>query len=55
MVSRGLYHFSQAYHRGLANDPIEYLARKASALAIIKAKRPKSLDTVRLLTNQIKP
>jgi len=55
MVYRGLYHFSQAYSRGLANDPIEYLARKASALAIIKAKRPKSLDTIRLLTNQIKP
>ncbi|MCW3095564.1 MAG: family transposase [Chthonomonadaceae bacterium] len=55
MVYRGLYHFSQAYSRGLADDPIEYLARKASALAIIKAKRPKSLDTVRLLTNQIKP
>lgn len=54
MVYRGLYHFSQAYHRGLADDPIEYLARKASALAIIKAKRPKSLDTVRLLTNQLK-
>ena len=55
MVYRGLYHFSQAYHRGVATDPVEYLARKASALAIIKAKRPKSLDTVRLLTNQIKP
>jgi hypothetical protein len=55
MVYRGLYHFSQAYHRGLADDPITYLARKASALAIIKAQRPKSLDTVRLLTNQLKP
>ena len=54
MVYRGLYHFSQAYQRGLADDPIEYLARKASALAIIKAQRPKSLDTVRLLTNQLK-
>ncbi len=55
MVYRGLYHFSQAYCRGTADDPIEYLARKASALAIIKAQRPKSLDTVRLLTNQLKP
>jgi hypothetical protein len=55
MVYRGLYHFSQAYHRGVARDPIEYLARKASVLDIIKAKRPKSLDTVRLLTNQLKP
>ena len=48
MVYRGLYHFSQAYYRGLANDPIEYLARKASALSIIKAKRPKSLTRLRL-------
>jgi hypothetical protein len=55
MVYRGLYHFSQAYHRGLADDPVMYLARKASELAILKAKRPKSLDSVRLLTNQLKP
>jgi hypothetical protein len=54
MVYRGLYHFSQAYHRGNAHEPVEYLARKASELAIIKAERPKSLDIVRLLTNQIK-
>jgi hypothetical protein len=54
MVYRGLYHFSVAHQRGLAHDPIEYLARKVSALAILKAKRPKSLDTVRLLTNQLK-
>jgi hypothetical protein len=55
MVYRGLYHFSQASHRGLADDPVRYLARKASELAILKAKRPKSLDSVRLLTNQLKP
>jgi hypothetical protein len=55
MVYRGLYHFSQAYQRGTATDPVEYLARKASVLAIIKAKRPKSLDTIRLLTSQLKP
>ena len=55
MVYRGLYHFSQAYHRGDADDPVTYLARKSSDLSIIKAKRPKSLDAVRLLTNQIKP
>ncbi len=54
MVYRGLYHFSQAYQRGLADDPVTYLARKARVLAIIKAQRPKSLDAIRLLTNQIK-
>jgi hypothetical protein len=54
MVYRGLYHFSQAYHRGQATDPAKYLAQKASELAIVKAQRPKSLDTVRLLTNQLK-
>lgn len=54
MVYRGLYHFSQAYQRGRANDPVRYLAQKASVLSIIKAKRPKSLDSVRLLTNQLK-
>jgi hypothetical protein len=55
MVYRGLYHFSQAYARGRATDPVVYLAQKASELAILKAKRPKSLDSVRLLTNQLKP
>ena len=54
MVYRGLYHFSQAYQQGRADDPVAYLARKASVLSIIKAKRPKSLDSVRLLTNQLK-
>ena len=54
MVYRGLYHFSQAYHKGRADDPIEYLARKARELAIIKTKRPKSLDAIALLTNQLK-
>jgi len=54
MVYRGLYHFSQAYQRGLADDPIEYLARKASASGDNQGPRPKSLDTVRLLTNQLK-
>lgn len=39
MVYRGLYHFTQAYHRGEATDPVEYLAAKASELAILKRKR----------------
>ncbi len=54
MVYRGLYHFSQAYHKGRADDPIKYLAKKARELAILKTKRPKSLDAVALLTNQLK-
>jgi hypothetical protein len=41
MVYRGLYHFTQAYHRGDANDPVAYLAANAATLAIIKRKRKK--------------
>lgn len=40
MVYRGLYHFTQARHKGKADDPIEYFARKAKALSLIKQKRP---------------
>jgi DDE family transposase len=39
MVYRALYHFTQAYHRGKAQDPIDYLADKAKTLALIKRKR----------------
>ena len=53
MVFRGLYHFSQAYSKGKADDPIVYLAEKARALAVLKAKRPNSLDAVALLTSQL--
>ena len=41
MVFRGLYHFAQARHRGHAFDPVEYFARKAKSLSLIKQKRPK--------------
>jgi hypothetical protein len=41
MVYRGLYHFTQAYHRGTADDPVAYLAANAASLAIIKRKRKK--------------
>jgi hypothetical protein len=41
MVFRGLYHFAQARHKGQADDPVEYFARKAKALALIKYKRQK--------------
>jgi hypothetical protein len=39
MVYRGLYHFTQAYHRGAAADPVAYLAAKAKRLGILKRKR----------------
>jgi len=48
MVYRGLYHFTQAYHRGEATDPVRYLADEAKDLGIIKRKRrkpPKVLTT----------
>jgi hypothetical protein len=41
MVYRGLYHFTQAYHRGIADDPVAYLAANAATLGIIKRKRKK--------------
>ena len=41
MVFRGLYHFTQARHRGQASDPVEYFVRKAKSLSLIKQKRRK--------------
>ena len=41
MVYRGLYHFTQAYHRGAASDPVAYLAQEARGLGIVKRKRRK--------------
>lgn len=39
MVFRGLYHFTQAYHRGQALDPVLYFVQNARLLGIIKRKR----------------
>jgi hypothetical protein len=40
MVYRGLYHYTQAYHRGETRDPIAYLCAKENAdLGIVKRKR----------------
>lgn len=36
MVFRGLYHFTQAHHRGAASDLVLHLAEHARALAILK-------------------
>jgi len=48
MVYRGLYHFTQAYHRGAASDPVAYLAAKAQALGILKRKRKKRASPAEL-------
>src|SRR5262245_58040641 len=48
MVYRGLYHFTQAYHRGDATDPVAYLAAKAQALGILKRKRKKRTSPAEL-------
>lgn len=40
MVFRGLYHFTRDRHQGRASDPVEYFARRAKDLALIKQKRP---------------
>jgi hypothetical protein len=48
MVYRGLYHFTQAYHRGAASDPVAYLAAKAQALGILKRKRKKRVSPAEL-------
>ncbi len=57
MVYRGLYHFTQAHHRGMAHDPVAYLAAKAKSLGILKRKRKQSawLDTPFTLTNPADP
>ena len=39
MVYRGLYHFTQASQRGLADDVVVYLAANAQWLGILKRKR----------------
>lgn len=47
MVWRGLYHFNQAYNRGLATDPVAYLAAPENRdLGVVKVirKPPKTLD-----------
>jgi hypothetical protein len=39
MVYRSVYHFTQAFHRGAASDPVVYLAEDARGLGILKPKR----------------
>ena len=41
MTFRGLYHFTSAFHRGLATDPVAYLAAPAQdSLGLVKRRRP---------------
>lgn len=54
-VYRGLYHFTQAYHRGEATDPVAYLAAEAQGLGIIKRKPPRALARLPDLTNGAVP
>ena len=39
MVFRGLYHFTEAYHRKAADDPVLYLAQHARDLGVLKRTR----------------
>lgn len=55
MVYRGLYHFTQAYQRGTAQEPVSYLATHARALDLIKRKRPRALARLPDLTLVEKP
>jgi hypothetical protein len=49
MVYRGLYHFTQAFHRKEADDPITYLATHAKRLGILKQRRPTRTSPTALL------
>jgi hypothetical protein len=51
MVYRGLYHFTPAYGRGQAVEPVLYLSVHAKALGILKRKRPSSLNHLLYLTS----
>lgn len=47
MVFRGLYHFTQAHHRGEATDPIKYLAAPENQdLGVVKRLRKKQLPAL---------
>lgn len=51
MVFRGLYHFTQAHHRGEAADPIKYLsAPENQDLGVVKRLRKKQIPALALST-----
>jgi hypothetical protein len=45
----GPLYFTQAYHRGNADDPVAYLAANALPLGIVKRKRKKRVSPGDLL------
>ena len=51
MVYRGVYYFSQAFHRGEATDPVAYLAEHARLLGILKRPRKRPPAGNSLLTS----
>lgn len=54
MVYRSIYYFSQAFHRGQAEDAVRYLAQNARWLGILKRVRKRAgpqLPELSLLTN----
>lgn len=55
MVYRGLYHFTQAFDRGDATEPVTYLAVNAKWLGVIKRKRKRSPLELLDLTNASGP
>ncbi len=55
MIYRGLYHFTQAYQRGQATDPVAYLAANAKHLGILKRKRNRPGEQLLLLTPSRSP
>ena len=55
MVFRGLYHFTQAFHRGQATEPVTYLAQNAKRLGLIKHKRQPPKPSLSNLTDPATP
>jgi len=57
MVYRSLYYFTQAYHRGEAEDPIAYLVANATLFGVLKRKRKRRPSPLVLfdLTNSAGP
>jgi hypothetical protein len=50
MVYRGLYHFTQASHRGAAHEVVAYLAANAKLLGLLKRQRRAAAGEARELT-----
>ena len=47
MIYRGLYHYSVAYQKGLASDPVKYFAaRENQDLGIVKRKRKPNIKLI---------